>query len=166
MLRGIRWADGQLTQDFSLHLHRLSVLLPQPLLPSAQVSLSLAYDLALPPIPDPSEAAPQPFGNTASQSNLVDWYANVPPYRDGWCTTLVLGRVQVFDPGDFQVDFLATPPEVIAASRPRDRRDGHIRYQQVRPAPRPLIALRTRSSARRSTWTPLRWWFTVILSSI
>jgi hypothetical protein len=120
-LREIRWASGNLTQDFSLHLHRLSLLLPQPLIPGAQVSLSLAYDLALPPIPDPSEAAPQPFGYTPSQVNLVDWYAYVPPYRDGWLVhdPGFWGEFQVFDTGDFSIDFtLASAPAglVIAAS--------------------------------------------------
>ena len=122
-LREIRWAGGQLTQDFSLHLHRLSLLLPQPLPPGGQVSLSLAYDLALPPIPKPSDAAPQPFGYTQAQSNLVDWYAYVPPYLDGWLVhdPGYWGEYQVFAAGDFQVDLtLVNAPGglVIAASAP------------------------------------------------
>jgi hypothetical protein len=122
-LRSIRWADGTPALDFSLHLHRLNILMSQPLLPGGQVSLSLAYDLALPPIPDPSEAAPQPFGYTSSQSNLVDWYAYIPPYKDGWLThdPGFWGEFQVFDPGDFHIDLtLVDAPAglVVAASAP------------------------------------------------
>jgi hypothetical protein len=122
-LHSIRWADGQITTDFSLHIHRLSVLLPQPLPPSAQISLSLAYDLVLPPIPDPSEAAPQPFGYTLSQSNLVDWYAYIPPYRDGWLVhdPGFWGEYQVFDEGNYRLDLtLVDGPEglIVAASAP------------------------------------------------
>ena len=126
-LRAIRWAGGADAGtpilDFSLHIHRLSILLPQPLLPGGQVSLSLAYDLALPPIPGPSEAAPQPFGYTASQINLVDWYAYIPPYKDGWLAhdPGFWGEFQVFDTGDFRIDLtLEDAPAglVVAASAP------------------------------------------------
>jgi len=122
-LRGIHWADGTPTLDFSLHIHRLSILLPQPLLPGGQVSLSLTYNLTLPPIPDPSEAAPQPFGYTSSQSNLVDWYAYLPPYKDGWLVhdPGFWGEYQVFEAGDFQIDLtLVDAPAglVVAASAP------------------------------------------------
>jgi hypothetical protein len=126
-LRGIHWADGEAAStpilDFSLHIHRLSISLPQPLLPGGQVSLSLAYDLALPPIPDPSEAAPQPFGYTSSQSNLVDWYAYIPPYKDGWLVhdPGFWGEYQVFEVGDFHIGLtLVDAPAglVVAASAP------------------------------------------------
>jgi hypothetical protein len=137
-LSAIRWADGQLTQDFALNLHRLTLLLPQPLPPGRQIGLSLSYELDLPPIPDPSEAAPQPFGYTPSQSNLVDWYAYVPPYRDGWLVhdPGFWGEFQVFDSSDFHVDLtLVNAPHglVVAASAlPFDTTQGDettYRYQ-------------------------------------
>jgi len=126
-LRGIRWVDGTATGtptlDFSLHIHRLSILLPQPLPPGGQVSLSLAYDLALPPIPDPSEAAPQPFGYTSSQTNLVDWYAYIAPYKDGWLVhdPGFWGEFQVFAASDFHIVLTvedAPAGLVVAASAP------------------------------------------------
>ena len=122
-LREIRWTGGELIRDFSLHLHRLTVLLSQPLPPSGKVTLSLAYDLTLPEIPEPSEAAPQPFGYSLVQSNLVDWYVYVAPYRNGWLVhdPYYWGEYQVFDEGDFRVDLtLMDAPNglVVAASAP------------------------------------------------
>ena len=126
-LHGIYWVASDAvrtpTLDFALHIHRLSILLPQPLPPGGQISLSLAYDLALPPIPDPSEAAPQPFGYTTNQSNLVDWYAYIAPYKDGWLVhdPGFWGEYQVFEAGDFHIDLtLVDAPAglVVAASAP------------------------------------------------
>lgn len=122
-LNEIRWASGDQIQDFYLQLHRLDVQFPQPLPPGEKTTLILAYDLVLPTIPPPSDAAPQPFGYTQAQANLVDWYAYVPPFRNDWLVhdPYYWGEYQVFDEGDFRVDLtMQDAPDglVVAASAP------------------------------------------------
>lgn len=123
-LHEIRWAAGEPVVNYSLARHRLDVTFPQALPPGGTAALSLSYDLYLPAIPPPSDfTAPQVFGYTAAQSNLVDWYAYVAPYRDGWLVhdPYYWGEYQVFGEGDYRVDLgLQDAPDgiVVAASAP------------------------------------------------
>jgi hypothetical protein len=66
-----------------------------------------------------------PFGYTARQTNLVDWYPFVPPYvsGQGWLAhdQGYFGEHLAYDPADFQVEVRITDDRqdlTIAASAP------------------------------------------------
>jgi hypothetical protein len=93
-------------------------------------------DLYLPAIPEPSETVrPQPFGYTARQTNLVDWYPFFPPYKSGqgWVihSPWVFGEHQVYGVGDYEISIqLLDPPPglMLAASAPAVREGDAYRY--------------------------------------
>jgi hypothetical protein len=113
-----------LLENYTLEQDRLTVLLPRPLEPESALVLELSYELILPPIPPPAGGEkPQPFGFTAGQLNLVDWYPYVPPRSDqgDWVANppWFFGEHQVYEAADFQVELeLVSPPAglVLAAS--------------------------------------------------
>ncbi|OGO30697.1 MAG: hypothetical protein A2136_08675, partial [Chloroflexi bacterium RBG_16_54_11] len=106
-----------------------SIPLSDPLAPGGELSLHISFSLLLPPIPEPSpDFRPQPYGYTLRQTNIVDWYPYIPPYRsgEGWVVhhPWAFGEHQVFDAADFDIRLtLAEPvPElVIAASAPAEQ---------------------------------------------
>lgn len=75
-------------QDFKdqvewVQVNQLRVPLSKPWQPQEKLELRLQYELNLPsPQPSPT-TRPVPFGWTDLQTNLVDWYPFVPPYREG-----------------------------------------------------------------------------------
>ncbi|PWB56638.1 MAG: hypothetical protein C3F13_00780 [Anaerolineales bacterium] len=122
----ITWQNGDPLEDYELDKAQLRIPLPSLLAKGQSLGLRLVYLLDLPEIPAPSEEIrPVPFGYSARQINLVDWYAYVPPYQagEGWLThpRWGFGEHQVYDVGDYDVRLsLAEPVEdlVIAASAP------------------------------------------------
>lgn len=67
-------------------VNQLRLPLVTALLPGQSLHLEIAYELNLPsPQPNPA-TRPVPFGWTSLQTNLVDWYPFIPPYREeaGW----------------------------------------------------------------------------------
>jgi hypothetical protein len=94
-----------------------------PLYPGETIHLSLSYQLNLPsPSPSPS-IRPIPFGYTARQTNLVDWYPFIPPYQTGlgWLVHRAgyYGEHLVYESADFYVNLRFSTPQpnlVIAAS--------------------------------------------------
>ena len=125
-LNSIAWANGE-SIPFDQDLSRLRLPLPQPLAPGASLHLSVAYELSLPsPIPS-AQTRPVPFGYTANQTNLVDWYPYIPPYvsGQGWLSHPpgFFGEHQVYETSDFKVSvkLLDRRPEMtIAASAPAE----------------------------------------------
>jgi hypothetical protein len=125
-LRSLAWGDGQAIEDYNLSGNRLEIPLPQPLLSGERLDLALLFDLTLPAIPDPSEATrPVPYGYTSRQTNLVDWYPFLPPYRPGvgwlWRDAWFFGEHQVYETANYEVAVtLAQPVDglVLAASSP------------------------------------------------
>ncbi len=125
-LVSLTWQNGQPVQGYVLDKAHLQVPLPDPLNEGDSLGLSLVYQLVLPEIPAPSEdVRPVPFGYSARQVNLVDWYAYVPPFQvgKGWLAhpRWGFGEHQVYDVGDYDVQLsLAEPVEdlEIAASAP------------------------------------------------
>ena len=96
-LNSIALGDSQLTPDYQLKGAAIYLSLPAPLAPGDQVKISIDYALNLPsPTPSP-DTHPIPFGYTARQANLVDWYPFVPPYvtGQGW----LLHDAQLCGPG-------------------------------------------------------------------
>ena len=120
-LNRLTWADGQPVENYNTETRccvrsltnvaisgSLRLPLRQPLPPGASLGLSLAYELSLPsPTPDP-QTRPVPFGYTAKQTNLVDWYPFVAPYvtGKGWLAHPAgyFGEHLVYDIADFQVN--------------------------------------------------------------
>ena len=67
-------------------INQLRLPLATALLPGESLEIVIAYELNLPsPQPNPA-TRPVPFGWTTQQTNLVDWYPFIPPYREeiGW----------------------------------------------------------------------------------
>lgn len=79
-LTGLAWADGEPILDYEREVGSLRIPLSAPLAPGESIHLEIAYELSL-PAPDPDYyGRPVPFGYSARQTNLVDWYPFLPPY--------------------------------------------------------------------------------------
>lgn len=107
-LKSMKWQDGKEVENQSWENSQLNLPLLQPLLPGNQMTLSFSYDLQL-PSPTPAEGVrPIPFGYTARQTNLVDWYPYIPPYipGKGWLAhpASFYGEHLVYDLSDFDVN--------------------------------------------------------------
>jgi len=131
-LTSIIGPDGELL-PYALQAHRLMIALAQPLAPGDHYYLTLDYMINIPEIPVEADR-PVPFGYTARQINLVDWYAHVPPYRDDWLVhdPGFFGEHQVYEMANFTVDLqLQSPPEglVVAASGTAQPSGNGYRYQ-------------------------------------
>ena len=130
-LVSLTWEAGGSIKDYDLTVDQLHIPLPYPLASGDGVSIVIKYGLKIPEILPPSGTnRPIPYGYTDRQTNIVDWYPYIPPYRsgDGWLVhkNWWFGEHQVFDSADFQVKFrLAEPVQdlVIAASAP-SKQDG------------------------------------------
>ncbi len=124
-LENVSWENGQAIWNYSLQGNQLHIPLPLPLAPNESLGLSLSYQLNLPsPIPSPT-TRPVPFGYTARQTNLVDWYPFIPPYitGQGWRAHNpgYYGEHLVYETADFTVNLrLASGQQnlIIAASAP------------------------------------------------
>jgi hypothetical protein len=95
-------------QDYVLKANQLKIPLPQPLESNQTIQLEMEYELFLPsPTPNPN-IRPIPFGYTARQTNLVDWYPFIAPYRagQGWLAhdPGFFGEHLAYESSDFQVD--------------------------------------------------------------
>ena len=112
------------TGTYSINKNRIDISLPQAIAQSAQVQVHLEFILTLPEIPPPSDTQkPQVYGFTDRQTNLVDWFAYIPPYDDvqGWLIhePTYFGEYDVYPAADFEIDFSIenySQAEVVAAS--------------------------------------------------
>jgi len=137
-LNSILWQDGQPAAGVIQETGRLRLPLPTPLAPGAGIGLSLTYELRL-PSPQPSaETRPVPFGYTARQTNLVDWYPFIPPYRsgEGWLAHPAgyFGEHLVYESSDFEVNIRFTDPAptlTIAASAEEQADGDWHRYRHI-----------------------------------
>ncbi|MFZ2095374.1 MAG: M1 family aminopeptidase, partial [Anaerolineales bacterium] len=93
------------------------------------LGIRINYQLEIPQLQAPSEEnRPVPYGYSTRQTNIVDWYPYLPPYRigEGWLAhpRWYFGEHQVYDVADFHVKIaLAEPVQdlVIAASAPAEQ---------------------------------------------
>ncbi|MEA3349391.1 MAG: M1 family metallopeptidase [Chloroflexota bacterium] len=122
-LLDISWEDGSPVENYSLDGIRLLIPLDEALPPGEALTLSLNYELALPPLVVSDDIGPTPFGYTTRQINLVDWYPFVPPYEQGqgWVVhnPWFYGEHLVYPMADFDVSVsLSNAPDgtIIAAS--------------------------------------------------
>ncbi len=83
-LRQVTIRDEDLTAKTQwVEVNQLRLPLSHPWQRDERLEISLEYELNLPsPQPNPA-TRPVPFGYTALQTNLVDWYPFIPPYREG-----------------------------------------------------------------------------------
>jgi hypothetical protein len=115
---------GLLEPEYRLDGQRLTIQLPDPLPPNAEISLQIGYTLTPPahnPNPDPNLVRPDIFGYTTNQLNLVDWYPFIVPYEDGWILSdpWFYGEHLVYDLADFDVRLTFSDPSrapIVAAS--------------------------------------------------
>jgi len=96
--------DG-ITLNYDLTGHRLTVYLPQPLAPNAQVNLSMRFRITI-----PSKLKEHPYGYDSTQTNLTDWYPFIVPYNNGWILhdEYYLGEHLMYDAADFEVNVRTT----------------------------------------------------------
>jgi hypothetical protein len=140
-MESLTWKTGESVEEFKLASDQLHILLPKPLAPGEGIEIIIRYALELPEIPPPSDTSrPTPYGYTERQTNIVDWYPYIPPYRsgDGWLVhqNWWFGEHQVFDMADFNIRFrMAEPIQdlVIAASAPVEQ-DGDTYVYQLEAA--------------------------------
>jgi hypothetical protein len=124
-LESLTWEGGE-SIEYELTGDQLHIPLPQPLTSGNGLNLTIRYTLEIPEIAPPSDTnRPLPYGYTERQTNIVDWYPYIPPYRsgEGWLVhkNWWFGEHQVFDISEFQVKLSLTEPVqdlVIAASAP------------------------------------------------
>ncbi len=135
-LNSLTWQDGRPIQGYTLDGSQMHLPLEQPLPSGASADISLTYELFLPsPVPSP-DVRPIPFGYTARQANLVDWYPFIPPYKpgQGWLAHPpgYFGEHLVYDIADFEVNIhlpQEQPTLVIAAAAPGQRDGQWYRYR-------------------------------------
>jgi hypothetical protein len=136
-LKSLSWESDQTVENYQLEFHRLRIPLSQPLEPGQALSLHISYDLNLPEIPSPSAVdRPLPFGYSARQTNLVDWYPFFPPYlpETGWAVhdPWFFGEHQVYELADYEVEIEMTGVRqnvTLAASAPAEIEGRTYRYQ-------------------------------------
>jgi hypothetical protein len=125
-LLSLTWENGENIDNYDFKNKQLNIPLLQPLQPGERLGIRINYQLDIPPLQAPSELVrPVPYGYTLRQTNIVDWYPYIPPYRNGagWLVhpQWFFGEHQVFDVADFQVKISLTEPVqdlLIAASAP------------------------------------------------
>jgi Peptidase family M1 domain len=127
-LDSLTWGDNTRIDNYSIDEDKMHITLPQSLAPGERLLIRAEYRLNIPQMNVlKGTDRPLPYGYSARQTNLVDWYLYVPPYQAGvgWLVhrQWVLGEHQVFDIADFDVTIKITEPVkdlVIAASAPAD----------------------------------------------
>lgn len=109
--------------------------LETPLQKGETLELDMAYRLNLPARVAQEGLRPQVFGWSERQTNLVDWYAYLPPYipGEGWLAHPpgYYGEHQVYPLSDFEVNLqvIGAPADLtIAASAPESQRGEWYTY--------------------------------------
>ncbi len=127
-LNRLEWEQGQAVDSYAWDGSRLRLPLPHPLSPGNRIQIVFSFELFLPsPTPSP-DVRPIPFGYTARQTNLVDWYPFVAPYLPGkgWLAHSpgYFGEHLVYETADFQVYIRvihSIDELTIAASAPQEK---------------------------------------------
>ena len=117
--------DDQPVINYVLDGQKLDVSLPQPLRPGGTLSIHINYGLVLPQMQaysNPEDVRPQIYGYSERQTNLVDWYPFVVPYKpgEGWLlyNPWYYGEHLIYDTADFDltITFIDGSEPQIAAS--------------------------------------------------
>jgi hypothetical protein len=114
--------------NYDLSGHRLTLYLPQPLGPDAQLSLAMRFRIDLPP-----KIKELPYGYDVDQVNLTDWFPFIVPYAAaGWVLhdDSYLGEHLVYDAADFDVNVKTTEAGIVFATSGVPEPNGEwTRYQ-------------------------------------
>ncbi len=104
--------DGNLL-NYNLSGHWLSVALPQPLAPGAQITLTMRFRIDI-----PAKIKDKPYGYDVDQVNLTDWYPFIVPFNNGWILhdPSYLGEYLVYDSADFEVNVKTTQTGIVFAT--------------------------------------------------
>ena len=99
--------------NYDLGGHWLTVYLPQPLAPGAQISIAMRFRIDI-----PVKVKDKPYGFDVDQVNLTDWYPFVVPYSNGWILhdPSALGEYLVYDSSDFEVNIKTAQSGVVIAA--------------------------------------------------
>ncbi len=140
-LLSLAWGNGNIIESYTLENNLLQFTLPQLLHPGEELLITLSYRADIPQLTDYSYGyRPVAYGYSSAQTNLVDWYAYVPPYRagEGWLIhpPWELGEYQVYGAADFNVNLtLAEPvPGLILAASAAPQRQGDMYSYQLQAA--------------------------------
>jgi len=146
-LHSLEWGTGNPITNYQLEKERLVIPLPKPLAAEEQIQLTLHYQLNLPQ----QEGT---FGKTRLQSNLADWYAQIPPYQfeEGWIImpSHTVGEYMVYALADFSMDLYIkknADKVVIAACTEGKWKGDHYHYEH--------------NKARNFTWSASTFYQTV-----
>ncbi len=120
-IQSIKWPGDIPVEGYSLDRVRLTIPLEVPWLPGEIKELSIHYSLEIPIQNARAGYGPSPFGYTARQINLVDWYPMVPPYQEdeGWVLhdPWVFGEYLVYPAANFIVSLeLVNGPDLVVAA--------------------------------------------------
>jgi hypothetical protein len=121
-LNALTWEDGTPVADYQREIGHVVIPLPRQLSPGETLQLNLEYEIFIPSPDAAYYGKPVPFGYSARQINLVDWYPFLPPYLPGtgWLAhpAAPFGEYLVYDSADFQVDIHLLPEgrDLIAAA--------------------------------------------------
>ncbi len=126
--------NGQDAGKITLIADRLVIPLVTPLVSGSSSTVSLQYDLHLPPA-----NTHHVFGFDSRQVNLVDWYPFIVPYSHGWILHSPgdVGEHLAYDVADFDVTITQSDPSqpvILAASASAEMNAGSWQYhlQNVR----------------------------------
>jgi hypothetical protein len=131
-LKGITWQDGQAVDSVTWNNVQARFPLRQPLQPGESIQLNLSYEFQLPSQSSLNSDRPLPIAYTARQSNLVDWFPFIPPYRsgEGWVAhpPSYYGEHLVYDLANFDVSlhFTDARKDLIVAASAAAQTDGDL----------------------------------------
>jgi hypothetical protein len=124
-MKSFTWGDGTPIQSYVWEGSWLRVTLPAPLQPGQSIQLAMGYELNLPSPVQSSTTRPVPFGYSARQTNLVDWYPMIAPYKVGvgWLAhpPSYYGEHLVYESADYEITLRILDESagiIIAASSP------------------------------------------------
>ncbi len=127
-LLDISWVGAEQIDNYSLDGVRLTIPLAEPWQPGESRELNILYRLDLPAQNAREGYGPSPFGFTAIQTNLVDWYPMVPDYQDegGWIVhdPWIFGEYLVYPQADFDVILDVENPALVVAASSLVEQDG------------------------------------------
>ncbi len=138
-LKSFTWKDGNPIQSYTWDGSWIRLIPPAPLQPGQAVQFMMDYELYLPSPVQSSATRPVPFGYSTRQTNLVDWYPMIAPYKPGvgWLAhpPSYYGEHQVYESADFAITLriLDEARIVVAASSP-DLGDGSAHRYQMNAA--------------------------------
>ena len=135
-MQSFTWADGSPIQSYTWDGSWIRLTLPVPLQPGRDIQFTMGYEPNLPSPVQSSTTRPVPFGYSARQANLVDWYPMIAPYKTGvgWLAhpPSYYGEHQVYESADYAITLHildeATRIVVAASSPDLDAGTSH-RYQ-------------------------------------